>query len=70
MCLQGETNIFCFEVTDEPPFVHPLIKYSSSFVAKGMGWMPKRGCDVNKCEIARYKIILKLYELINDYQFF
>lgn len=50
---QGDSSIRYFEVTDEAPYVHYLSMYSSKESQKGMGYMPKRGLEVNKCEIAR-----------------
>lgn len=52
-CAQGDSSIRYFEVTDEAPFVHYLSMYTSKESQKGMGYMPKRGLEVNKCEIAR-----------------
>ncbi len=54
MFWQGDSSIKYFEVTDEAPYVHYLSMYSSKESQKGMGYMPKRGLEVNKCEIARY----------------
>lgn len=51
--LQGDSSIRYFEVTEEAPYVHYLSMYSSKESQKGMGYMPKRGLEVNKCEIAR-----------------
>lgn len=51
--LQGDSSIRYFEITDEPPFVHYLNTFSSKEPQRGMGFMPKRGLDVSKCEIAR-----------------
>uniref|UniRef100_A0A8C4GNQ8 Coronin n=1 Tax=Dicentrarchus labrax TaxID=13489 RepID=A0A8C4GNQ8_DICLA len=56
---QGDSSIRYFEVTDEAPYVHYLSMYSSKESQKGMGYMPKRGLEVNKCEIARF---YKLHE--------
>ena len=50
---QGDTSIRYFEITDEAPYVHYLSMYSGKESQKGMGYMPKRGLEVNKCEIAR-----------------
>ncbi|MCJ8738958.1 hypothetical protein PDJAM_G00041700 [Pangasius djambal] len=50
---KGDSSIRYFEVTDEAPYVHYLSMYSSKESQKGMGYMPKRGLEVNKCEIAR-----------------
>lgn len=54
MHLQGDSSIRYFEITDEAPFVHYLNTFSTKEPQRGMGYMPKRGLDVNKCEIARY----------------
>jgi len=51
--LQGDSVIRYFEVTDDAPFVHYLNCYQSSDPQRGIGWMPKRGLNVNACEIAR-----------------
>lgn len=53
---QGDSSIRYFEVTDEAPYVHYLSMYSSKESQKGMGFMPKRGLEVNKCEIARWGV--------------
>ena len=51
---QGDSIIRYFEVTEESPYVHYLNSYQSSDPQRGMGYMPKRGLNVNHCEIARY----------------
>ena len=43
-----------FEITDEEPYVHYLNQYSSQQSQRGLGFMPKRGCDTSKNEIARF----------------
>lgn len=56
-----------FEVTDEPPYVHYLNMYQSSDPQRGIGFMPKRGVNVNICEIARsvlYFTIVSQHSLI------
>lgn len=53
LVLQGDSSIRYFEITDEAPFVHYLNTFSSKEPQRGMGFMPKRGLDVSKCEIAR-----------------
>lgn len=42
------------KVTPEPPFVHYISTYQSPDPQRGIGMMPKRGCDVNTCEIAKF----------------
>ncbi|KAM6192277.1 coronin-6 isoform 2-T2 [Sarcoramphus papa] len=59
LCGKGDSSIRYFEITDEPPYVHYLNTYSSKEPQRGMGFMPKRGLDVSKCEIARF---FKLHE--------
>uniref|UniRef100_A0A8C9TD27 Coronin n=1 Tax=Scleropages formosus TaxID=113540 RepID=A0A8C9TD27_SCLFO len=59
LCGKGDSSIRYFEITDEPPYVHYLSTYSSKEPQRGMGFMPKRGVDVSKCEIAR---LYKLHE--------
>lgn len=51
--MQGDSSIRYFEITEEPPYVHYLNTFSSKEPQRGMGFMPKRGVDVTKCEIAR-----------------
>ncbi|XP_033279230.1 coronin-6 isoform X5 [Orcinus orca] len=59
LCGKGDSSIRYFEITEEPPFVHYLNTFSSKEPQRGMGFMPKRGLDVSKCEIARF---YKLHE--------
>ncbi|XP_051551802.1 uncharacterized protein LOC127439628 isoform X2 [Myxocyprinus asiaticus] len=59
LCGKGDSSIRYFEITDEAPFVHYLNTFITKEPQRGMGYMPKRGLDVNKCEIARF---YKLHE--------
>jgi len=54
LCGKGDSMIRYFEVTDEAPYVHYLNMYQSSDPQRGIGFMPKRGVNVNICEIARF----------------
>lgn len=54
--LQGDSAIRYFEITDEAPYVHYLNTYQSHEPQRGIGWMPKRGLNVNQCEIARFNL--------------
>ncbi|XP_067687818.1 coronin-1C-like isoform X3 [Haliotis asinina] len=57
LCGKGDSQIRYFEVTDEEPYVHYLNTYQSKESGRGVGFMPKRGLNVNNCEIARiYKL--------------
>ncbi|XP_791382.3 coronin-1B [Strongylocentrotus purpuratus] len=56
---KGDCVIRYYEVNDEEPHFHYLSTYQSSSPQRGMGFMPKRGLNVNACEIARmYKVTL------------
>ncbi|XP_067910882.1 uncharacterized protein coro1cb isoform X1 [Heterodontus francisci] len=59
LCGKGDSSIRYFEITDEAPYVHYLNTFASKEPQRGMGYMPKRGLDVTKCEIARF---YKLHE--------
>ncbi|KAM9447149.1 coronin-1C-A isoform 1-T1 [Clarias gariepinus] len=59
LCGKGDSSIRYFEITDEAPYVHYLSTFVTKEPQRGMGYMPKRGLDVNKCEIARF---YKLHE--------
>ncbi|XP_070772878.1 coronin-6 isoform X4 [Enoplosus armatus] len=65
LCGKGDSSIRYFEITEEPPYVHYLNTFSSKEPQRGMGFMPKRGVDVTKCEIARlFKLLDKKCEPI------
>ncbi|XP_052786744.1 coronin-1A-like isoform X2 [Mya arenaria] len=51
---KGDGNIRYFEITNKDPFLHDLNNYVSSEPQRGLGVMPKRGCDINRCEIMRF----------------
>ena len=51
---KGDANIRYFEITNEPPYVHYISTYQSQLSQRGLGYMPKRGCDINKNEIVRF----------------
>ncbi|XP_061842348.1 uncharacterized protein [Nerophis lumbriciformis] len=59
LCGKGDCSIRYFEITDESPYIHYLSTFVSKESQRGMGCMPKRGLDVNKCEIARYYKLLE-----------
>ncbi|XP_041456772.1 coronin-6-like isoform X2 [Lytechinus variegatus] len=54
---KGDSVFRYYEVNDEDPYFHYINTYQSKNAQKGMGYMPKRGLNVNACEIARmYKV--------------
>ncbi|CAH0713431.1 unnamed protein product, partial [Brenthis ino] len=61
LCGKGDSVIRYFEVTHpwytvtpEPPFVHYINTFQTPDPQRGIGMMPKRGCDVATCEIAKF----------------
>lgn len=51
---KGDGSIRYFELTEEAPYMHYISTYSSQQSQRGLGWMPKRGCDTKKCEVVRF----------------
>ncbi|BFZ18200.1 hypothetical protein BsWGS_21240 [Bradybaena similaris] len=51
---KGDSIIRYYEVTDEAPYVHFLTLFQSNAPQRGIGFMPKRGLNVNNNEIARF----------------
>lgn len=54
LCGKGDSVIRYFEITAEPPFVHYINTFQTPDPQRGIGMMPKRGCDVSSCEISRF----------------
>jgi len=54
LCGKGDSVIRYFEITPEPPFVHYINTFQTPDPQRGVGLMPKRGCDVSTCEISRF----------------
>ncbi|XP_063962211.1 coronin-1A-like [Lytechinus pictus] len=56
---KGDSVFRYYEVNDEEPYFHYISTHQSKTAQRGMGFMPKRGLNVNACEIARmYKVSL------------
>lgn len=51
---KGDGNVRYFEIVDETPWQFHISEYRSSNSAKGFAMLPKRACDVMKCEVARF----------------
>lgn len=51
---KGDGSIKYYEMIDEAPYHYFLSEYKSPTPQKGVALMPKRGCDVKKCEIGRF----------------
>ncbi|VDD80786.1 unnamed protein product [Mesocestoides corti] len=54
LCGKGDSSMRYFEVTDDDPYVYFIDTMTTSDPQRGMGWMPKRGLNVNQNEIARF----------------
>lgn len=50
---KGDGGIKYFEIVDDAPYAHFLSEFRSNQSQKGVAWVPKRGLDIKKCEIAR-----------------
>eukprot|EP00968_Pinguiococcus_pyrenoidosus_P013368 scaffold1220_cov259-Pinguiococcus_pyrenoidosus.AAC.40 len=51
---KGDGNIRYYEMSDENPFSYSISEYRSTQSQKGMCMLPKRACDVMRCETARF----------------
>lgn len=61
---KGDGNIRYFEVVDDSIGLHFLNQYQSPFPQRGLGLMPKRGCDTSKCEVMRFYKLLAAKDTI------
>lgn len=61
---KGDGNIRYYEISSEKPYMHFLTEYRSLLPQKGMGVMPKRGLDVNSCEVFRFYKLVTIKSLI------
>ncbi|KAJ9598006.1 hypothetical protein L9F63_026890, partial [Diploptera punctata] len=51
---KGDGNIRYYEVVDQSPWLHYLNQFLSGSPQRGLGFIPKRGCDTTQCEIFRF----------------
>ena len=57
MCVQGDGNIRYYELIDQAPWSYYISEFKTSNPQRSVAWMPKRGCSISECEIARgYKL--------------
>jgi len=54
LCGKGDSVIRYFEISADVPFVHYINTFQLPDPQRGIGVMPKRGVDVNSCEIMRF----------------
>jgi len=63
---KGDGNIRSDEMVDEKPWQFLLTEYKSAEPQRGLGFLPKRACNVNEVEVARgFKLHNTLIEPIS-----
>jgi len=63
---KGDGNIRYYEMVDEKPYEFFLSEYKSSEPQRGIGFLPKRACNVSEVEVARaYKLHNTMIEPIS-----
>uniref|UniRef100_A0A182VT39 Coronin n=1 Tax=Anopheles minimus TaxID=112268 RepID=A0A182VT39_9DIPT len=50
---KGDSTIYCFEITDEAPFICPLSHHRCTTLTQGLSFLGKNHCDVATVEFAR-----------------
>uniref|UniRef100_UPI003AAC7890 coronin-2A-like n=1 Tax=Centroberyx gerrardi TaxID=166262 RepID=UPI003AAC7890 len=61
---KGDGNIRYYELSAEKPYISFLTEYRSLLPQKGLGVMPKRGLDVNACEVFRFYRLIAIKDLV------
>ncbi|EPZ31343.1 DUF1900-domain-containing protein [Rozella allomycis CSF55] len=63
---KGDGNIRYFEVVNDDPFIYYVSEYKSSEPQRGLGFLPKRGVNVNEIEVCRaFKVNTNMIEPIS-----
>uniref|UniRef100_A0A8D3C0L8 Coronin n=1 Tax=Scophthalmus maximus TaxID=52904 RepID=A0A8D3C0L8_SCOMX len=61
---KGDGNIRYYELSAEKPYISFLTEYRSLLPQRGLGVMPKRGLDVNACEVFRFYRLIAVKDLV------
>uniref|UniRef100_A0A667Y7T3 Coronin n=1 Tax=Myripristis murdjan TaxID=586833 RepID=A0A667Y7T3_9TELE len=61
---KGDGNIRYYELSAEKPYISFLTEFRSLLPQKGLGVMPKRGLDVNICEVFRFYRLIAIKDLV------
>ncbi|XP_061524903.1 coronin-2A-like isoform X4 [Phycodurus eques] len=61
---KGDGNIRYYELSSEKPYISFLTEFRSPLPHKGLAVMPKRGLDVNICEIFRFYRLIAVKGLV------
>jgi coronin-1B/1C/6 len=56
---KGDAKIMYYEVVKEAPYIHALTQFGDNESQQGACFLPKRACDVTKCEIAMCLRLMK-----------
>jgi len=56
---KGEGNVSYYELVNDDKISYYMGSYRNPEPQKGGGWLPKRACDVWKCEVARFYKLTK-----------
>lgn len=51
---KGDSIIRYYELVETEPYCHWITNFTSSSAQRGVGYMPKRGCNVNINEVAKF----------------
>ena len=51
---KGDGNVRFYEIVEEAPWACYLNQFISGSPQRGLGVLPKRGCDTARCEIFRF----------------
>ncbi|KAM8880945.1 coronin-2A-like [Synchiropus picturatus] len=61
---KGDGTIRCYELSAEKPYMNFLTEYKSLLPQKALGVMPKRGLDVNACEVFRFYRLIAIKDFV------
>ncbi|KAM9827301.1 coronin-2A-like [Neosynchiropus ocellatus] len=61
---KGDGTIRCYELGAEKPYMNFLTEYQSLLPQKALGVMPKRGLDVNACEVFRFYRLIAIKDTV------
>lgn len=50
---KGDSTIYCYEITEESPYICPLSHHKCSSLTQGLSFLPKNQCDVASVEFAK-----------------
>ncbi|EDS43174.1 coronin [Culex quinquefasciatus] len=54
---KGDSTIYCYEVTEESPFICPLLHHKCSSLIQGLSFVPNNTCDVASVEFDKAQFL-------------